>query len=179
MKMNKAVFLDLNGTLVLPVKQESLAELKLIPGADRAVAVLLEANFICPVVTIQSGIGKGRFTDKEFRDWFSDVFRKLKLDIKGPYICPHRFAEPCECKKPNLFLYEQAAADHAIDLSRSYVIGDTAWDVIAGKKMGGQGCLVRTGWGENETEYQHAKPFVAYSGKSLNDVVGWILKNEK
>jgi D-glycero-D-manno-heptose 1,7-bisphosphate phosphatase len=130
-------------------------------------------------VTIQSGIGKGRFTDKEFRDWFSDFFRKLKLDIKGPYICPHRFAEPCECKKPNPFLYEQAATDHAIDLSRSYVIGDTAWDVIAGKNIGGHGCLVRTGWGENETEYQQAKPFMAYSGKNLNDVVSWILKNEK
>ncbi|MDB4923090.1 HAD-IIIA family hydrolase [Mucilaginibacter sp.] len=179
MKTNKAVFLDLNGTLVLPLKQESFAELKLISGAGRAVARLLEANFICPVVTIQSGIGKGRFTDKEFRDWFFDFFGQLKLDVKGPYICPHRFVEPCECKKTNPFLYEHAATDHAVDLSRSYVIGDTAWDVIAGKNIGGRGCLVRTGWGENETEYQRVEPFMAYSGKNLSDVVGWILKNEK
>jgi histidinol-phosphate phosphatase family protein len=179
MKTNKAVFLDLNGTLVLPVKQESLAELRFIAGADSAVARLLEAGFICPVVTIQSGIGKGRFTEKEFLDWFFDFFSQLKLDVKGPYLCPHRFAEPCDCKKPNPFLYEQAAMDHAIDLSRSYVIGDTAWDVIAGKNIGGQGCMVRTGGGANGTEYQQAEPFMAYSGKNLEDIVGWILRNEK
>ena len=176
--MNKAVFLDLNGTLVLPLRQESLAEMELIYGVNLAVAKLLAANFICPVVTIQSGIGKGRFTEREFRDWFSVFFGELKLDIKGPYICPHHFAEDCICKKPNPFLYEQAAKDHAIDLSRSYVIGDTTWDVIAGKNMGGQGCLVRAGGALGETEYQKAKPYASYIGETLGDVVQWILEEE-
>ncbi|MGF7037701.1 HAD-IIIA family hydrolase [Mucilaginibacter lappiensis] len=179
MQMNKAVFLDLNGTLVLPLRQESLAEMELIPGIDLAVAKLLTANFICPVVTIQSGIGKGRFTEREFRDWFAAFFGKLKLDVKGPYICPHRFAEDCICKKPKPFLYEQAVKDYAIDLSGSYTIGDTSWDVLAGKNMGGHGCLVRTGCTENEMEYRKAKPHAAYVGQTLDDVVQWILKTEQ
>ena len=179
MKSNSAVFLDLNGTLVLPLKQRSLSEIKIIPGADLAVAKLIEEKLICPVITIQSGIAKGRFTEQEFRDWFSVFFTNLKLDLKGPYICPHRFAEPCICKKPNSFLYEQAAKDYSIDLSRSYVIGDTSWDVIAGKNIGGRGCLVRTGWAASESEYQNARPNASYIGQTLGDVVNWILKNER
>lgn len=173
------MFLDLNGTLVLPLKQRSLSEIKIIPGADLAVAKLIEEKLICPVITIQSGIAKGRFTEQEFRDWFSVFFTNLKLDLKGPYICPHRFAEPCICKKPNSFLYEQAAKDYSIDLSRSYVIGDTSWDVIAGKNIGGRGCLVRTGWAASESEYQNARPNASYIGQTLGDVVNWILKNER
>ena len=179
MRPSRAVFLDLNGTLVLPLKQESLSEIKLIPNVDLAVARLIEEKFICPVITIQSGIAKGRFTEFEFRNWFSDFFSKLKLDLKGPYICPHRFAEHCICKKPNLFLYEQAAKEYSIDLSKSYVIGDTILDVIAGKKMGGAGCLVRTGWGSNESEYQNAKHSASYIGQTLGDVVNWILSDKE
>ena len=179
MKLNTAVFLDLNGTLVSPLKQESLSEMKIIPGADLAVAKLIEEELICPVITIQSGIAKGRFTEQEFRAWFSVFFTNLKLDIKGPYICPHRFAEHCICKKPNSFLYEQAAKDYSIDLSTSYVIGDTNLDVVAGKNMGGHGCLVRTGCAVSESEYQNARPNASYIGQTLGEVVNWILKNKR
>jgi len=177
--MNKAVFLDLNGTLVLPFRQELLSEMTLIPGADLAVAKLLAAGFFCPVVTIQSGIGKGRFTENEFRDWFATFFQEWQLDVKGPYICPHRFATACICKKPNPFLYAQAARDYDIDLSRSYVIGDTAWDVLAGKNMGGRGCLVSTGGALGETEYQKAKPDAAFIGQTLGEVVQWIIEDSR
>jgi len=108
---NRAVFLDLNGTIVLPLKQESLDEMTLIPGADLAIQRLLDAGFLCPVVTVQSRIEKGLFTVSEFQSWFADFFANLKLDVKGPYICPHRFSNPCSCEKPNPYLYEQAAAD--------------------------------------------------------------------
>jgi len=179
LKSNRAVFLDLNGTLILPLKQNTLSEIEIIPGADIAVAKLIEERLICPVITIQSGIAKGRFTEKEFRKWFSTFFNNLNLDIKGPYICPHRFAEHCICKKPNSFLYEQAANDYSIDLSASYVIGDTAWDIMAAKNIGAHGCLVRTGCAANESEYQNAIPNASYVGKSLADVVDWILRNER
>ncbi|HMG66225.1 MAG TPA: HAD-IIIA family hydrolase [Chitinophagaceae bacterium] len=179
MKSNTGVFLDLNGTLVLPLKQETLSEIKIIPGADIAIAKLIEAKLICPVVTIQSGIAKGRFTEQEFRNWFSVFFSDLNLDLKGPYICPHRFAENCICKKPNAFLYEQAANDYDIDLGKSYVIGDTALDIIAGKNFGGHGCLVRTGFAASESEFQNAKPYASYIGGTLKEVVDWILRNER
>lgn len=172
------MFLDLNGTLVLPTKQESLSEIKLILGADGAVRKLTENEFICPVVTVQSGIGKGRFTQQEFLNWFSVFFADLKMDVKGPYLCPHKFSEHCFCKKPQSLLYEQAAKDFAIDLSNSYVIGDTPMDVIAGKKIGAHSCLVRTGYDTKEDEFQEAKLSASFTGQSLGEVVDWILENE-
>src|SRR4030095_15714825 len=153
--MNRAVFFDLNGTLVLPIKFGSLSELELIPGAGEAVARLCQAGFICPVVTVQSGIAKGVFSQHEFLNWFGHFMLKMgayAARLEGPYVCPHRFAKPCPCKKPNTLLYEQAAADHKIDLEHSFVVGDSASDVCAAYRFKGKGCLVKTGWATNQSE---------------------------
>jgi histidinol phosphatase-like enzyme len=110
----KAVFLDLNGTLVLPMKQESLADLYPIPGAIAAVARLSDAGFVCPVITVQSRIAKGLFTAAEFLDWFQNFATTAShqgAELQGPYVSPHRFIEPCDCKKPGTRLYEQAIRD--------------------------------------------------------------------
>lgn len=174
----RAVFLDLNGTLVMPIKVNFLSELKLIPGVDQAVARLTNAGFQCPVVTVQSRIAKGLFSESEFRTWFKDFFDCLELNLKGPYICPHRFSEPCECKKPKSMLYEQAASDLSIDLRRSYVVGDSASDVIAAKNIGGLGCFVKTGWGKKKSELEAARLHADFVGNSLGEITDWILSKD-
>jgi D-glycero-D-manno-heptose 1,7-bisphosphate phosphatase len=98
--MRRAVFLDLNGTLVLPVLIGRLSELRPIPASARAVARLSAAGFVCPVVTIQSRIAKGYFSTSEFGAWFAtlaDDFAAEGAVLSGPYFCPHRFAHPCVC----------------------------------------------------------------------------------
>ena len=175
----RAVFLDLNGTIVLPLKQESLDEMTLIPGADLAIVRLLAAGFLCPVVTVQARIAKGLFTESEFRAWFADFFGNLGLDVKGPYICPHRYNDSCPCQKPNSFLYEQAAADWSIDLRRSYTIGDSPQDVEAARRFGGTGCLVRTGWAAEDKFLDEARPFAAFIGDSISDAVEWVVNREQ
>lgn len=174
-QQNRAVFLDLNGTLLLPLKPESLDEMTLIPRADLGIRRLLAAGFICPIVTVQARIEKGLFTESQFRAWFADFFGKLRLDVKGPYICPHRYSHPCYCRKPNSFLYNRAAADLSLDLSRSYTIGDSPQDVEAARRFGGTGCLVRTGWAAEEEFVKEARPFAAFIGDSLSDVVEWVV----
>ena len=62
--MKRAVFLDLNATLVMPLKPESLSELTLIEGAGEAIARLSRADYVCPVVTVQSRITKGLFSER-------------------------------------------------------------------------------------------------------------------
>jgi histidinol-phosphate phosphatase family protein len=174
----RAVFLDLNGTLVLPIKPDSLNDLKLIEGVGQAIARLSRAGFLCPVVTIQSRIAKGLFSMEEFQRWFRDFAAGLRMcgaEIAGPYVCPHRFREPCACKKPSTLLYEQAGREHGIDLPRSFVIGDSADDVCAAYRFGGQGCLVRTGWAEDPGEAQRAAPYASFVGESFSEVVSWIL----
>ena len=175
----RAVFLDLNGTLVLPVKPKNLSELSLIGGADKAIARLSAAGFICPIVTVQSRINKGVFSLDEFQQWFSNFAHGLGSRgayILGPYVCPHRYREPCECKKPSTFLYEQAARQHGIDLQHAFVIGDSQDDVLAARQFGGQGCLVRTGWAEDPAVVDSTAPYSAYVAESLARAVDWILE---
>ena len=179
MKMNRAVFLDLNGTVVLPLKQESLDEMTLIPGADRAITRLLAAGFLCPIVTVQARIEKGLFTESEFRGWFADFFGSLGLEVRGPYICPHRYNHPCRCEKPNSFLYDQAASDLSIDLRRSYTIGDSPQDVEAACRFGGTGCLVRTGWAAEDRFLEQARASAAFIGDTISDAADSIMSRER
>lgn len=137
----RVTFLDLHGTLVLPIKPQSLSELTLIEGAGQAVARLSRAGFLCPVVTVQSRIAKGFFSSDDFQKWFYDFsigLRSYGAEIVGPYVCPHRFRELCECKKPGTFLYELAASEQGVDLQQSFVIGDSADDVCAAYRFGGR-----------------------------------------
>lgn len=178
MKQNRAVFLDLNGTLVLPLKQESLAEMSLIPGADVAVRRLLAAGFLCPVVTVQARIEKGLFTEAEIRAWFAGFFGSLGIDLKGPYVCPHRYNHPCPCEKPNRFLYDQAASDLSLDLGRCFTIGDSPQDVVAARRFGGLGCLVRTGWAADQKVVEEARSSAAFISDTIGDAVDWILSRQ-
>ncbi len=156
--MSHAAFLDLHGTLVLPLAVDRLDELRVIPGAEDAVARLCAAGFVCPVVTVQSRIAKGAYSEAEFRAWFDGFARQMQGagGRVSPYICPHRFSDPCACKKPQALLYEQAARDLEIDLHASFVVGDTSADVEAAQRFGGRGYLLR-------------------DGATLADAVEWIL----
>jgi len=174
----RGVFLDLNGTLVEPVKPERLDALTLIPGVVTAVARLSAVGFVCPVVTVQSRIAKGLFSIAEFEIWFASLAAGLKAQgasIVGPYVCPHRFAEPCLCKKPNALLYERAAAEHQLELADCFVIGDSPEDVRAAKCFGGRGCLVRTGWASDPRVVEAAASDASVVVQLLAEAVDWIL----
>jgi len=145
----RAVFLDLNGTLVLPIKVATPREYRQIPGSPEAVAVLCEAGFVCPVVTVQSRIGRGMYTETEFQEWFqsfSDALADGGAFLAGPYVCPHRYNAACSCKKANGALYRKAATDLDIDLGSSFVVGDSLEDMEAARLLRCVGVAVRTGW---------------------------------
>lgn len=148
-KGQRAIFLDLNGTLVLPIQVNNPFEYQAIPRAAEAVATLCRAGFVCPVVTVQSRIGKGTFSESEFREWFrsfSDAFTGQGAELAGPYVCPHRYAAPCSCKKPSGLLYRKAAEDLDIELASSLVVGDSLEDMQAARVVGCRSVAVRTGW---------------------------------
>jgi len=148
-EVRRAVFLDLNGTLVLPLQVNDPIEYQAIPHAAEAVARLCRAGFICPVVTVQSRIGKGIFSESAFLAWFrsfSDAFARQGAALVGPYVCPHRYAVPCPCKKPGGMLYRSAAENLDIDLACSIVVGDSLEDMQAAREVGSRGVAVRTGW---------------------------------
>jgi len=149
--MRRGAFLDLNGTLVLPVQATHPRDYHPLPGVAAAVRLLTAHGFACPVITVQSRIGKGLYSAADFAAWFAAFQADLAgadASIHGPYVCPHPFREPCACKKLAPYLYEQAARDLGFALADSVAIGDTLADVRAGRAFDGRGCLVRAGWGE-------------------------------
>ncbi len=176
--MTGAAFLDLNGTLVMPVRATHPREYALLPMAAAAVRLLNRAGFVCPVVTVQSRIGKGLYSAADFLSWFSRFRAGLGAEgamVEGPYLCPHWREDRCACKKPRTLLYREAADDLGIDLARSVVIGDTAADVLAAKELGCPGCLVRTGWGEAAILRDRADELADYVAADVLGAARWVI----
>lgn len=173
--MRNAVFLDLNGTLVMPVKAETPAEYQPIAGSLEAVRLLHEAGYLCVVITVQSGISKGRYSDAEFRDWFAALQTAWAAEgapMSGVYVCQHSGNAGCECHKPKPKLYLDAAREHDIDCARSYVVGDTWSDIQAGIAIGAKTCFVETGWA-NWHIPEHGRE-ANYVGTDILAVAQWI-----
>lgn len=153
----RAAFVDRDGTIV--VERDFLHEpdrVELIAGAATALRELRSAGYAVVVVTNQSGIGRGLFT---LDDFWAVQRRLVKLladagaRLDGTYLCPHypEIDGSCECRKPGLRLFLQAAADLGLDLGASAYIGDRSRDVSPSLRLGGTGILVRTGYGAHES----------------------------
>jgi D-glycero-D-manno-heptose 1,7-bisphosphate phosphatase len=177
MSGGKAVFLDLNGTLVMPISAESPQDFIELPGARQAVRRLVLAGFICPVITVQSRIAKGVYSQGQFNDWFARFQADWASEgalLSGPYVCPHRFYSGCNCAKPQPALYLQACRELHLDPCQSFVIGDSAADVFAATNIGARGCLVLTGNGCKDRDDCEHEAFVV--GDSIHEVVERLLE---
>jgi histidinol-phosphate phosphatase family protein len=171
----RAVFLDLNGALVRPLKVEHPTQHEIIPGAADAVAMLCAAGFVCPVVTVQSGIEKGRFSQPEFLDWFhsfrTEITASYGATLAGIYVCPHRYRNACTCKKAGGVLYREAAVELGIDLASSVVVGDSLEDMQAARSIRNIGVAVRTGWPLNAS----VEDLAAHVADDVQGAAEWIV----
>lgn len=156
--LRPAVFVDRDGTLNEEVDYLSDPDhLALIPGAGEAVARLNARGIPVVVVTNQSGIGRGRFTWADFdavMARMADLLAAAGARTDGVYVAPHHEAGQGEYavadhpdRKPNPGMLQRAAEDHGLDLERSWMIGDKAIDLEAGRRAGCRTVLVRTGYG--------------------------------
>jgi D-glycero-D-manno-heptose 1,7-bisphosphate phosphatase len=144
----RAVFLDRDGTIIEDTGYVAdPAAVRLLPGAAGAIARLNQAGLPVIVVTNQSGIARGLFDEAGY----AAIVRRLDellaaagARLDGRYHCPHHpdFTGLCECRKPGLLLYRRAAADHGLDLARSWWVGDRLRDVLPAERLDGRGLLV-------------------------------------
>ena len=145
-----AVFLDRDGTIIEDVTYVGDPEsVRLLPRAAAAIAKLNEAGFPVIVVTNQSGIARGYFTQADYQrvaDRAAALLRKAGARVDATYVCPHHpdITGPCDCRKPGTLLFLRAAKDHDIDLGRSWFIGDRLRDVSPARGLGGWGVLVQS-----------------------------------
>lgn len=176
-----AVFLDRDGTLNEEVGYlDSPDRLRLLPGAAEAVRLINQSNLKAVVLTNQSGVARGYYSEQGLEE-IHRVLRQLlsregaRLD--GIYYCPHHPEDECVCRKPRTGMIEAARRELALDLSGSYVIGDKLTDIELAHHVRAKGVLVLTGAGREElAKLQERSDPVrpAYVASDLVEAVSWI-----
>ena len=186
-----AVFFDRDGTLNEEVEFVSAPEqLRLIEGAGRAVRAVNESGFLTFVVSNQSGIARGLFTEADLVPIHEKLERELAASgarIDRIYYCPHHptagippYRVDCDCRKPRAGMLRRAEREMGADLSRSYVIGDRIVDVLAGRSVGAKGILVLTGYGASAIQECRAQGIAPdYVAPSVEEAVKFILNECK
>jgi histidinol-phosphate phosphatase family protein len=143
---NKAVFLDRDGTMAKDVRYCSRPEdFALFPNTANAIKLLNEHGFKVIVITNQSGIARGYFTEETLARIHEKMKKELAQEgafVDAIYYCPHHPANGCDCRKPKPKLVLQAAKEHNIDLEHSFIVGDLQMDVDLGRAVGCKTILV-------------------------------------
>lgn len=145
----RAVFIDRDDTIAKDVPYcPSPDKLELFEGVGRSIRRLNEAGFLVIVVTNQSGVGRGYFT----ADDLGRIHEKMRGDLAKDgarldaiYYCPHLPDAGCDCRKPEVGMVLQALGEFDIDLSSSFVIGDSEREMEMARRVGAKGIQVREG----------------------------------
>lgn len=147
-----AVFLDRDGTLMRDVDYcGDPKDVEVFPEAADALAQLKKNGFKLIIVTNQSGIGRGYFTEADYRTVETEFMRQLGEGlIDASYHCADLPARSSVRRKPGPGMIFEAQRDHRIDLKRSFLIGDKASDIGCGRNAGVRTILVQTGYGASE-----------------------------
>jgi D,D-heptose 1,7-bisphosphate phosphatase len=195
MKKNAAVFLDRDGTINEEVGYlDSINKLNLFAYTGEAIRLINESGMKAVVITNQSGVAKGYFTE-EFVRTVHERIQEMLLErgafIDAFYYCPHHetegigvYLQSCACRKPEAGMLIEASKELDIDLRRSYTVGDRLKDIQVGRMVGAKGILVKTGYGINTLEKDLTSDSSeifqpSYIAEDILDAVKWIMKDRK
>ena len=138
--------MDRDGTMAKDVHYCNCPEdFELFPDTVKAVKLLNELGFKVIVITNQSGIARGYFTEETLIKIHEKMERELAKEgawVDAIYYCPHHPDDQCKCRKPHPTMLLQAASELKIDLARSYMIGDMDMDIQMGQSVGCKTLLV-------------------------------------
>lgn len=145
-------------------------DVRIFGAVPEALRKLKQHGYKLFIITNQSGIARGYFTEGEYRAVEREVARQIGSGvIEKTYFCPHRPEEGCTCRKGSPEMVLRAARDYDVDLSRSYLIGDKKSDMDCGHNAGLKTILVRTGYGKETSE--KLADFVAQDLREAADVI--------
>lgn len=168
--MNKAVFLDRDGTINIDYGYVyKYEDFKFEEGAVQALKLLQTAGYKLIVITNQSGIARGYFTEEDFSVLNQKINAYLNsqgIMLDHVYYCPH-LKEGCSCRKPATGLFHQAAMDFDIDFAKSYAVGDRMRDLAICEEEPVRGFLI----GAEHSEQKNIR-----MAKSLLDAAKQICK---
>jgi len=187
----KAIFLDRDGTINRHVGLlTNVSQLELLPGAAEAISLINRSDFLCFIVSNQPAVARNLCTIDDIRT----INRQLEVMLgeAGAYVddirfCPHHpdigyigenpyYKIICECRKPGIGMLSNLSTQYHIDLSASYLIGDTSVDVQTALNAGVNPILVETGEGGRDGKYA-AEPSAIFP--NLYAAVLYILEKEE
>ena len=147
----RAIFWDRDGTLMREVEYCGRPDLvEAVGGAGEWMRRLASNGWLHVLVTNQSGIGRGYFTEDDFWRVNAELFRQLGIEADGVYFCADVPPSGGRRRKPSPAMVFEACRDLGIEAARSWFIGDKAVDVECGRRAGCRTILVLTGYGEKE-----------------------------
>lgn len=178
----KAIFFDRDGTLIHEkpgVYLSDPAKVRPYQSVPAALHMLKKSGYHFFIVSNQSGIGRGYFTEKEVNAVHARLQKLLKPAVFEEIVfCPHAPNENCSCRKPHPQLGLQLIEKYHIDPAQSFMIGDKKADVEFGQALGFQTILVTTANGKNHLKkYPDLRPDKIAS--NLLNAARFILKQEK
>jgi D,D-heptose 1,7-bisphosphate phosphatase len=176
-KKNKAVFIDRDGTIAPDVGYCRRPEdFNIFDGVPAAIRLLNAAGFKVIVITNQSGIARGYFTEAtlgKIHNKMLTALNKQQARLDGIYYCPHHPDDNCNCRKPGTGLFRNAARDLYIDFTASFMIGDMSSDIEAGNAAG-----CRTVFVTNGTPAPQLAITPDYTATDFPGAVTWILARQ-
>lgn len=192
MKKNKCIFLDRDGTInVYKCLLNKKDDLILEEGAAEAIKMINDSEYLCIVVSNQPVVARNLCTLEEAWE-INKKLEELLYNENGAYlddifICPHHpdkgypeenkeYKMVCNCRKPKIGMIEEAIMKHNIDLSKSYIVGDTTIDIMTGINAGLKTILVKTGLGGTDKKYEVKADYVT---KDLLEAIKLIINMER
>jgi D-glycero-D-manno-heptose 1,7-bisphosphate phosphatase len=188
--VSAAVFLDRDGTLIEEVGYLDRPErVALYPYSPEAILAFNRAGLRVVMVTNQSGVARGFFTEAVVREVHAHIEQLLAnrgARIDAYYYCPHHpdgkvapYVRVCDCRKPARGMVDRAARDLGVDPRRSFMVGDRWLDIALARTIGARGILVRTGYGLTE----EARPSPDLQADLVTDnlisAASWILAGSR
>jgi heptosyltransferase-2 len=177
------VFLDRDGTLNQdPGFVKTPDELVLLPGVSHALGRLCQAGARLIVLTNQSGVGRGFLSLRDLEAIHArlrELLAREQIVLDAVYACPHHPDDKCLCRKPSRGMLDRAVAEHGVDLSRAYLVGDQGRDIELASRAGIRSVLVTTGpAGQRPLEELQASGIAPdHTAASLGEAADWIFQH--
>ena len=151
--LRPAAFLDRDGTINVDKGYlHRIEDFDYLDGAAEGMRKLQDLGYALVVITNQSGIARGYYTEDDYRRltaWMLADLSEKGIHIEGVYHCPHhpegkvgQYARGCNCRKPKTGLFYQAADELGIDLGKSIAVGDKMRDLEICRETGAKGILL-------------------------------------
>ena len=144
----------------------------------QAIQRLHVAGYNICVATNQSGLGRGLFdleTLTAIHQKMLDAVTEIGGQIQMIAYCPHHPDAQCSCRKPNIGLLATISEQFPLDPDTTWMVGDTAKDILCAQRMGIRGALVLTGKGERELKIGVVSRETTPIFQNLSDFVDWLL----